>query len=90
MPTFLADPEHDIFEGIVVQATWLPGGHVFADASQVEEIRSEAASLKLSAEQCRSLPQPSANPAAVETTPDDTVAGGMGEGFGTSCGVPGT
>src|SRR6266576_1400216 len=35
----LADADDDIFDGIVVDATWLPGGHVFADAAQVGEIR---------------------------------------------------
>jgi hypothetical protein len=75
----LADVEDDIFDGIVVDASWLPGGHVFADATQVEEIRSNAVTLKLDAEACRSLPKPSANPAALEAGPDDTVKEGAGE-----------
>ena len=75
----LADVEDDIFDGIVVDASWLPGGHVFADATQVEEIRSNAVTLKLDAEACRSLPKPSANPAALEAGPDDTVKEGVGE-----------
>lgn len=67
----LADIEDDIFDGIVVDATWLPGGHVFADATQVAEIRTDAVTLKLDAEGCRSLPKPSENPAALEVGADD-------------------
>jgi hypothetical protein len=69
----LADVDDDIFDGIVVDATHLPGGHVFADATQVGEIRTGAVTLTLDAEACRALPQPSENPAALEAGPDDTV-----------------
>jgi hypothetical protein len=69
----LADVDDDIFDGIVVGAAHLPGGHVFADAEQVGEIRSAAVTLKLDAEACRALPQPSENPAAMEAGPEDTV-----------------
>jgi len=75
----LADADDDIFDGIVVDATWLPGGHVFADAEQVGEIRTSAVTLKLDAEACRSLPKPSANPAAMEVGPDDMGKEGLGE-----------
>ena len=34
----LAVEEDDIFDGIVIDASWLPGGHVFADAAEVQEI----------------------------------------------------
>jgi hypothetical protein len=75
----LADVDDDIFDGIVIVASWMPGEHVFADASQVEEIRTDAVILKLDSEACRSLPQPAANPAALEAGPDDTVKEGLGE-----------
>jgi hypothetical protein len=75
----LAEPEEDIFDGIVVDASWLPGGHVFADASQVEEIRSGQLRLNLDAAASRSLPQPSENPAALETGPGDTVKEDVGD-----------
>jgi hypothetical protein len=73
----LADVENDIFDGIVIDASG--GGHVFADASQVGEIRTEAVTLKLDIGACKSLPQPSANPAAMEATPDDAAKEGAGE-----------
>jgi hypothetical protein len=72
----LADVDDDIFDGIVIAAS---GGHVFADADQVSEIRTGAVILTLDAEACRALPQPSANPAAVEAGPDDTVKEGAGQ-----------
>jgi uncharacterized protein YrrD len=75
----LADVDDDIFDGIVIDTTRLPGGHVFADASQVEEIRSDAVTLTLDSEASRSLPKPSANPGALEAGPDDTVKEGAGE-----------
>jgi PRC-barrel domain len=75
----LADTEDDIFDGIVIDASWLPGGHVFADAGEVEEIRTDAVTLKLDAGACRALPQPSANPAAVEAGPDDTTKDELGD-----------
>jgi uncharacterized protein YrrD len=75
----LADIDDDIFDGIVIDASWLPGGHVFADASQVEEIRTDAVTLSLDSEASRSLPKPSANPAALEAGPDDTVKEGVGD-----------
>jgi hypothetical protein len=75
----LADVDDDIFDGIVIDATWLPGGHVFADASQVGEIRTEQVTLKLDAAACQSLPRPSENPAAMEVGPDDMGREGLGE-----------
>ncbi|MGH2982503.1 MAG: PRC-barrel domain-containing protein [Solirubrobacterales bacterium] len=75
----LADFEDDIFDGIVIDASWLPGGHVFADAAQVGEIRTDVVTLNLDVEGCRSLPQPSANPAAMEASPDDTVGDDLGD-----------
>lgn len=75
----LAVEEDDIFDGIVVDASWLPGGHVFADAAEVQEISTESVTLKLDAERCRSLPQPSENPAALEAGPDDMGKEGVGD-----------
>jgi len=67
----LADPEVDIFDGIVLDTSVLPGGHRFADASQVAEIHERGVVLGLDAEQARRLPEPSANPAVMEADPDD-------------------
>jgi hypothetical protein len=75
----LAVEEDDIFDGIVIDATWLPGGHVFADAAEVQEIRTDAVTLKLDAEACRLLPQPSDNPAVMEVGADDMAKDDLGD-----------
>jgi hypothetical protein len=75
----LSDPEHDIFDGIVVDPSCRPGAHHFADATQIAEIRSDAVILGIDARRCASLPRPSANPAALEATPDDAAREGIGE-----------
>jgi hypothetical protein len=71
----LADVEDDIFDGIVIGTE--EGGHRFAEATLVDEIRTSAVTLTLDAAACRSLPEPSENPAAVATGPDDTVDEGL-------------
>jgi len=42
----LAEPEIDIFEGIVLDTSVLPGGHRFVGADQVEEIFEKGVLLK--------------------------------------------
>ena len=72
----LADEDEDIFDGLVIEAD---GGHVFADATQIDELRSDGVTLKLDAAACRALPEPSENPAVLEAGPDDTVPDGLSE-----------
>lgn len=67
----LAEPEQDIFDGIVFDASPLPGGHRFADAPDVDEIYERGAVLKAGAEE--HLHEPERNPAAMEATPDDVT-----------------
>ena len=58
----LAVPEKDIFDGIVLDTSVLPGGHRFVDAPEVEEIFERGVLLKIDREQADSLPEPGANP----------------------------
>jgi uncharacterized protein YrrD len=67
----LAAPDEDIFDGIVLDTSVLPGGHRFVDAPEVEEIFERGVLLKLDREAAESLPEPGDNPAALEVTPDD-------------------
>ena len=67
----LAAEEQDIFDGIVLDRSVLPGGHRFADAEQIEEIYERGVVLKLTRQEAEALPQPSENPAAMEADPDD-------------------
>ena len=73
----LADPEEDIFDGIVIDDRVGPGGHRFVDAGLVEAIHERAVILKLAAEACKGLPEPSANPAALDAGPEETVPEGL-------------
>jgi hypothetical protein len=67
----LAAPDEDIFDGIVLDTSVLPGGHRFVEADQVEEIFERGVLLKIDRRQAESLPEPSANPAVMEVTADD-------------------
>jgi uncharacterized protein YrrD len=69
----LADAETDIFDGVVVDRSVLPGGHRFVDASQVDRFYERGVVLTIDAAAAESLPEPSANPAALETTGEDFV-----------------
>ncbi len=71
----LADPDADIFDGLVLDTSVLPGGHRFADADQVEEIFERGVLLKLDRAAAERLPEPSENPATLEVSPDDVAAG---------------
>src|SRR3954451_7120700 len=67
----LAVPEDDIFDGIVLDTSVLPGGHRFVDAPQVQEIFERGVLLKIDRAAAEQLPEPGENPAALEVTADD-------------------
>ena len=69
----LADADADLFDGIVIDASALPGGHRFVDAPQVEEIYERGVVLTVDAAGAESLPEPSANPGVMEVTGEDFV-----------------
>lgn len=69
----LAEPEKDIFDGIVIDTSVLPGANRFVDAPEVESIHERGVVLALDAEGAGRLPEPSANPAAMSATPDDAA-----------------
>ncbi len=71
----LADEADDIFDGIVIDTTLGPGGHRFVDAPEVDEITADAVLLRLDRDSCENLPEPSANPAAMEADPADDESG---------------
>jgi sporulation protein YlmC with PRC-barrel domain len=62
----LADIDADMFDGIVIDASALPGGLRFADASQVAEIYERGVVLSLATREAGSLPEPSDNPGSLE------------------------
>jgi uncharacterized protein YrrD len=69
----LADADSDVFDGVIVDARTGPGGHRFADASQVEAIYERGVVLAMTSEAAERLPEPAANPPALDARPDDTV-----------------
>jgi hypothetical protein len=69
----LAAPEEDIFDGVVLDTSVLPGGHRFVDAPQVEEIFERGVLLKIDGAAAENLPEPSENPASMEVSPEDVA-----------------
>jgi hypothetical protein len=69
----IANSDLDIFDGIVLDKSILPGGNRFVDADQVAEIHERGVVLNIDAARAKDLPQPSANPGEIEVGPDDLV-----------------
>ena len=69
----LGDPDVDVFDGIVIDTSVLPGGRRFADATQVAEIYERGVVLTVYAAAAERLPEPSDNPGAISVGPDDLV-----------------
>jgi hypothetical protein len=67
----LADREVDIFDGIVLDTSVLPGGHRFVDAPQIEEIYERGVVLRIDAVAAEQLPRPARNPGSLEVGADD-------------------
>ncbi len=68
----LADEAEDVFDGVVIQL--VDDRHRFADADDVATIHERGLTLKQTAAECESLPEPSANPAVIRDDP--TVGSG--------------
>jgi uncharacterized protein YrrD len=71
----LADPDADIFDGLVVDVRG--GGHRFVDAPQVAQIAERGVTLALDAAAAERLPEPSASPAEMSADPSDTAEGDL-------------
>jgi hypothetical protein len=67
----LADREIDIFDGIVLDRSVLPGGHRFVDAPAIGEIYERGVVLGIDAAAAEHLPRPGPNPGALEVDADD-------------------
>ena len=70
----LAEPDADVFDGIVIDA----GGHRFVDAPHVDRIYERGVVLGLSRAEAEDLPEPSENPAAVGANPADAEESDLG------------
>ena len=69
----LADPDIDVFDGLVVSTGGIPPEHRFVDADQITRLHERGVVLGIDSELAAELPKPAANPAAVSAGPDDTV-----------------
>lgn len=74
----LAAEDADLFEGLVIQLDGIGRGHRFADREHVAQMRERGVVLSLTPAQVESLPEPSANPAALAAGADDADATGLG------------
>ena len=68
----LAVESEDVFDGIVIDERYGPGGHRFADADEIEAIYERAVVLRIDRNAAEQLPRPSANPAVMRDDPADT------------------
>src|SRR5262249_29082457 len=66
----LAAPDQDIFEGLVLDTSVLPGNHRFVDGSQVREIFERGVELKIDGAAAEALPQPSESAATMKLSAD--------------------
>ncbi|HWL32399.1 MAG TPA: hypothetical protein VNP89_02240 [Gaiellaceae bacterium] len=62
----LADPEVDVFDGIVIDSSALPGRLQFADAVQVDQIYERGVVLALGRADAERLPEPAENAGVME------------------------
>jgi hypothetical protein len=72
----LAAANIDIFDGIVLDRSVLPGGHRFVDAPEVAEIYEGGVMLSIDSATAESLPEPGPNPGSIAVGPDDMVKDG--------------
>ena len=75
----IADHEVDVFDGLVLDTSVLPGGQRFVDAEQIDEIFERGVLLKLDRAEAERLPEPSEGAAAMEVGPDDLAEGNESE-----------
>jgi hypothetical protein len=73
----LADSDADVFDGVIVDMRPGPGGHRFADASQIDRIHEHGVVLNLGRSAAEQLPEPAENPATLGASPDDVTPDGL-------------
>lgn len=71
----LAEPGEDIFDGIVLDTSVLPGGHRFVDAPEVAACYERGVVLEVDAAAAEALPQPSENPGVLGAEGDEPPPG---------------
>ena len=69
----LADATVDVFDGLVIDKSVLPGDEKFIDAAHVDRIYERGVVVKLDAAGAEKLPEPGKSAAAMGLTSDDFV-----------------
>ena len=77
----MADTDANMFDGIVIDTSVLPGGHRFVDAPEVGEIYENGVVLKITAATAKHLGEPERNPAVMEVGAEDLVGDRRGGGL---------
>ena len=69
----IADLQADIFDGLVIDRSVLPGGHRFIDATQIDQIYERGVVLSVDTAAAERLPEPSQSAAAMKAGGEDLV-----------------
>ncbi len=72
----LADVGTDIFDGLILDTS---DGDRFVDAPQVADLYERLVVLEMTADQARTLPEPTPSAAAVNLSPDDIAGDTTGD-----------
>ena len=72
----LADAGTDIFDGLILDTS---DGDRFVDAAQVGDLYTRLVVLEMTADEARSLPEPTPSPAAVDLDADSIAGDGPGD-----------
>jgi hypothetical protein len=72
----LADADADIFDGLIVDASPLPGGRRFADADQIDALHERGVVLRVTGDE---LHEPSAAPGVLDVDPADAEESRLSE-----------
>ena len=72
----LADPDADVFDGLVIDGEL---GHRFVDAPETDSLFERGVVLSLDRAAAESLPEPSANPATLRADPADAEESELSE-----------
>jgi hypothetical protein len=67
----LADPEVDVFDGIIIDTHLGPGGWRFVDAPEVAEMHERGVVLTIDGDAAERLPVPEENPGELRVDPAD-------------------
>ena len=67
----LAEEDADVFDGIVIDTSAVPGGHRFVDAPDVDRIHERGVVLSLAASEAGRLREPAESPAAMGANPGE-------------------